>query len=200
MAGFPPTHGQVFTGKRLIHHQIWGALFSDKSIWWPISSTSPRSNRSNCFQFALKLWRDLGRSPVWKLPRTAINMGEDKSRWNNGRDSTKGYESAWADRSHFGGFSITGWPMVVASIVASILIQQFLNRTCCYSLKWPRLLLIFYTFAIVITQLVTEHCRVIFVESSGQSHCNAELLVHWGSLPDSILTKSWGVCNPCCCW
>eukprot|EP00435_Cladocopium_sp_Y103_P019007 s587_g4.t1 len=58
------------------------------------------------------------------------------------------------------------------------------------SLFWTLvlLLLIFYAFAIVITQLVAEHCRFIFLESAGQNQCNAELFVYWRSLPDSMLT------------
>eukprot|EP00435_Cladocopium_sp_Y103_P026669 s1004_g6.t1 len=57
------------------------------------------------------------------------------------------------------------------------------------SLFWTLLLLlvVFYAFAIVLTQVVVEHCRFVVVTSSNES-CSTELLFYWGSVPDSMLT------------
>eukprot|EP00435_Cladocopium_sp_Y103_P003788 s2211_g1.t1 len=61
------------------------------------------------------------------------------------------------------------------------------------SLFWTLALLVmvFYSFAIILTEIVAEHCRFILVESEGQSSCNADLTLWWRSVPDSSLAEKY---------
>jgi len=52
-----------------------------------------------------------------------------------------------------------------------------------WSLVWTLVLLVllFYCFAVILAQLVSDHCRF-------SSHCDAMLQRHWASVPESMLT------------
>ncbi|CAE7604158.1 scn4ab [Symbiodinium sp. CCMP2456] len=62
------------------------------------------------------------------------------------------------------------------------------------SLVWTLVLLvlIFYTFGVILTQLVTDHCRDATVLNSGDLNavpsCDASLARYWQSVPHSMLT------------
>jgi len=63
------------------------------------------------------------------------------------------------------------------------------------SLFWTLalLIIIFYSFGVVLTQLVVEHCRFLGMDSGAgkvapMSHCPGELRKYWANVPESMLT------------
>eukprot|EP00435_Cladocopium_sp_Y103_P027573 s3410_g6.t2 len=63
------------------------------------------------------------------------------------------------------------------------------------SLFWTLalLIIIFYSFGVVLTQLVVEHCRFLGMDSGADkvapmSHCPGQLRKYWENVPESMLT------------
>ncbi|CAE7760395.1 Scn11a, partial [Symbiodinium pilosum] len=64
------------------------------------------------------------------------------------------------------------------------------------SVFWTSLLLVilFYLFGVLNTQIVTDHCRALKY-ASVPTECNPELLRFWASVPQSMLTLFLSVTN-----
>eukprot|EP00439_Symbiodinium_sp_Y106_P025212 s79_g3.t1 len=62
------------------------------------------------------------------------------------------------------------------------------------SLMWTLVLLVllFYSFGVILTQVVTDHCRFETVEATGDNNavpiCDPTLALYWSSVPESMLT------------
>lgn len=66
------------------------------------------------------------------------------------------------------------------------------------SLFWTLalLILVFYLFSVVITQMVLDHCRHLVVDATtGQTMCPQLLQKFWGSVPESMLTLFMAITN-----
>ncbi|OLP82788.1 hypothetical protein AK812_SmicGene36536 [Symbiodinium microadriaticum] len=69
------------------------------------------------------------------------------------------------------------------------------------SLLWTIVLLfiIFYSFGVILTQLVTDYCRFLAVEASNNMNaipeCPAELDKYWSSIGQSMLTLFYAITN-----